>query len=86
MTKKIVEGILNIAGYDEQFILHGVHMIFNGERGKKWEEGQARQSKLVFIGKNLNAEELHSHFMNCRLSVNPEDNASGIVCENKKNK
>lgn len=61
-------------------------MIFNGERGKKWEEGQTRQSKLVFIGKNLNADELHSHFLNCRVSVHQQGNTGVIRDEKKKDK
>ena len=63
------KGILNISGYDEQFIMHGVHMIFNGERGAKWKTDQKRISKIVFIGVNLNVEELDQHFTNCRASL-----------------
>jgi G3E family GTPase len=63
------KGILSISGYDEQFIMHGVHMIFNGEKGGLWKPNQKRISKIVFIGVNLNADELDQHFTNCRASL-----------------
>lgn len=62
-------GILNIFGYEEQFIMHGVHMIFNGERGSAWRDEQSRRSKIVFIGKNLNADEMDSDFLSCRANL-----------------
>ena len=65
----MASGILNISGYDEQFIMHGVHMIFNGEKGRKWKVDERRVSRLVFIGRNLNAAELDQHFTNCRASL-----------------
>jgi hypothetical protein len=56
--------------------MHGVHMIFNGERGGRWEAGQLRQSRIVFIGKNLNAEEINGHFMNCRADTSSSSSSS----------
>jgi hypothetical protein len=26
-----------MAGYEEQFVAHGVHMIFDGQRGRSWD-------------------------------------------------
>jgi G3E family GTPase len=42
----------------------GVHMIFDGNFSleESWEEGEERTNKLVFIGKNLNHEELKRGF------------------------
>ena len=31
------KGILWMAGYEEQFVVHGVHMIFDGQRGAPWD-------------------------------------------------
>ncbi len=49
--------------------MHGVHMIFDGEKGRKWKSGERRISRIVFIGSNLNATELDQHFTNCRASL-----------------
>jgi len=58
-----MKGILNVNGYDEQFVLHGIHMIFDGERVGLWND-KKRISKLVFIGIGLNEQELKSGFEN----------------------
>ena len=33
-----LKGILNMHGYDNQFVVQGVHMIFDGEMGPKWND------------------------------------------------
>lgn len=32
-----MKGILWMHGYEEQFVVHGVHMIFDGRRGQRWD-------------------------------------------------
>ena len=32
-----IKGILWMHGYEEQFVVHGVHMIFDGQRGQLWD-------------------------------------------------
>jgi G3E family GTPase len=64
-----LKGILSMAGHPEQFVAQGVHMIFDGERGPLWAEDQPRRSRLVLIGKNLNAAELEAGFDACRKLV-----------------
>lgn len=56
--------------------MHGVHMIFNGERGPKWEDEKSRHSRLVFIGKNLDFEELKRCFLSCRATVDGKGTSS----------
>merc|ERR1712086_715451 len=46
----------------------GVHMIFNGNFEDAWEPDEKRESKLVFIGKNLNHDELKAAFTACAES------------------
>ena len=43
-------------------------MIFTGEFDSKWEEGEERVSKLVFIGKNLDHDALKKGFAACAYS------------------
>ena len=63
-----MKGILSIASSEKKFVYQGVHMIFTGEFGSEWDHGEDRVSKLVFIGKNLNHEELRKGFAACIYS------------------
>lgn len=56
-----MKGILHMAGYDEIFVCHGVHMIFDGEKtSTRWDEN--KESKIVFIGNGLNKFDLEEGF------------------------
>ncbi len=61
-----MKGILNIKGIDERFVFQGVHMLFDGTRDRLWQHNEHRQSELVFIGRNLDAEKLKSDFLACK--------------------
>ena len=50
------------------FLYQAVHMIFNGDFDESWTEGETRQSKLVFIGKNLDHAELKAAFAACAVT------------------
>ena len=43
-------------------------MIFNGDFDEEWQPGEERSSKLVFIGKNLDHDELKAGFAACAAS------------------
>merc|ERR1719217_1399052 len=60
-----MKGVLNIAHAAQRFVYHAVHMIFNGEFMEEWQPDEARESKLVFIGKNLDAAALKASFAAC---------------------
>lgn len=45
--------------------VQGVHMIFDGTPDRKWKEGEKRQSKMVFIGRDLDAELFREGFEQC---------------------
>mmetsp|Transcript_2470 Transcript_2470/g.7374 ORF Transcript_2470/g.7374 Transcript_2470/m.7374 type:complete len:212 (+) Transcript_2470:2-637(+) len=60
-----MKGVLHIAHAEQRFVYHAVHMIFNGDFTEPWEEDEPRESKLVFIGKNLDAAELKARFEAC---------------------
>lgn len=47
------KGVLNIEGQNNRMIFQGVHMLMGGSPGKPWLPGEARESKMVFIGRNL---------------------------------
>ncbi|MFG1706619.1 CobW family GTP-binding protein [Nonomuraea sp. M3C6] len=57
------KGILAIDGEDRQYVFQGVHMLFDGAPGKVW-DGE-RINRLVFIGRNLDRDELERSFAAC---------------------
>lgn len=59
------KGILAIAGYPNRYVFQGVHALFAGEPGKAWAEGEARVSRMVFIGRELDADLLREGFEEC---------------------
>ena len=47
------KGVLNIDGQQNRMIFQGVHMTMGGSPGKPWAADEKRESKMVFIGRNL---------------------------------
>mmetsp|Transcript_36332 Transcript_36332/g.43946 ORF Transcript_36332/g.43946 Transcript_36332/m.43946 type:complete len:415 (-) Transcript_36332:515-1759(-) len=60
-----MKGVLAIADAEERFVYQAVHMIFNGAFDDPWGPDEKRESRLVFIGKNLNHAELKKEFAAC---------------------
>jgi len=59
-----MKGVLSIKGDPNRFVFQGVHMLFDGKVDKPW--GQTpRSNKLIFIGRNLNRDELTEGFKKC---------------------
>ncbi len=56
------KGILDLAGSDKRFAIQGVHMMMEGSNLSPWKQGAKRQSRLVFIGRNLDVEALRKGF------------------------
>ncbi|MBM4763171.1 GTP-binding protein [Bacillus sp. B15-48] len=59
------KGILHIKGMEHRIVFQGLHMLFSGHPDRKWKENETKLSELVFIGKDLNKEELERQFNNC---------------------
>ncbi len=47
------KGVLNVKDEPRRMIFQGVHMLMGGTPGKPWGPGEARESKMVFIGRKL---------------------------------
>jgi G3E family GTPase len=60
-----MKGILNIQGQERKFVFQGVHMLFSGEPLEAWGADEVRESRLVFIGRNLKFEELDAGLKDC---------------------
>ncbi|KAG8072786.1 hypothetical protein GUJ93_ZPchr0006g45248 [Zizania palustris] len=62
-----MKGLLSVSGMPQRFVFQGVHDIFQGSPERMWEPNEPRINKIVFIGKNLNGEELDKGFKDCLL-------------------
>lgn len=63
------KGILAIAGEGNQYVFQGVHMLFDGTEGRPWRADEKRTNRMVFIGRNLDREELEAGFLACLEAV-----------------
>jgi G3E family GTPase len=59
-----MKGVLSFRGEPRRYVFHGVHMVFDGQLERAWSEGE-RTSRLVFIGRNLDRQELEAGFESC---------------------
>jgi G3E family GTPase len=59
-----MKGVLNLRGEDRRYVFHGVHMMFDGKLERPWNT-QPRSNSLVFIGRNLDRQELEAGFESC---------------------
>ncbi|KAF9617066.1 hypothetical protein IFM89_033171 [Coptis chinensis] len=62
-----MKGLLSVQGMSERFVFQGVHDIFQGSPDRPWGPDESRINKIVFIGKNLDAEALEKGFKSCLL-------------------
>jgi G3E family GTPase len=60
-----MKGVLNLKNEPRRFVFHGVHMTFDGRLERPWRTGTQRASRLVFIGRNLDRNELEAGFESC---------------------
>src|SRR4051794_30226288 len=50
------KGIVSLKDDPQRFVFQGVHMMLDGDHQRDWKEGEARLSRVVFIGRNLPEE------------------------------
>jgi G3E family GTPase len=63
-----MKGILNLRGDVEQFVMQGVHNDFEGKPGRAWQDCKDRLNRLVFIGRELDADAIRKGFRGCHSS------------------
>lgn len=59
------KGVLAVKGMKQKFVFQAIHMLFANSQEGEWGADEERRCKMIFIGKNLNREELTSGFMKC---------------------
>jgi G3E family GTPase len=59
------KGIVAFKDDDERFVFQGVHMILDGDHQRKWRDGEKRESRAVFIGRQLPEDKIRQGFESC---------------------
>jgi len=59
------KGILSFKNDDARFVFQGVHMILDGDHQRPWQQGEKRESRIVFIGRNLPQDRIREGFAGC---------------------
>ena len=59
------KGILSFKNDDDRFVFQGVHMILDGNHQRPWNKDEKRNSRIVFIGRNLSEEKIRQGFASC---------------------
>ena len=59
------KGILAFKDDPERFVFQGVHMILDGDHQRAWGKDEKRESRIVFIGRNLPEEQIRQGFASC---------------------
>jgi G3E family GTPase len=59
------KGILSFKNDDERFVFQGVHMILDGNHQRPWNKDEKRDSRIVFIGRNLPEDKIRQGFAGC---------------------
>lgn len=62
------KGILSMQGMDRRYVFQSVHMMADATQTQPWREDEPRSSRLVFIGRNLDAEALAKGFAACSVA------------------
>ncbi|TLU72160.1 CobW family GTP-binding protein [Lichenicoccus roseus] len=52
------KGIVDLAETEERFVFQGVHMMMDTELDRPWRADETRDSRLVFIGRHLDREDM----------------------------
>jgi len=63
-----LKGIIALSKDPDRYVVQGVHMILEGDHQRPWKEGEARESRLVLIGRDLDAERLRRTFEACQAA------------------
>ncbi|KGD91970.1 GTP-binding protein [Rhizobium sp. YS-1r] len=64
-----LKGIIAFKGDEERYVVQGVHMIIEGDHQRPWKDGEKRESRLVFIGRDLDAEKIEKSFRACEAAA-----------------
>ena len=61
------KGIVAFGGEDRRFVFQAVHMTVDSGLDRRWADAETRETRLVFIGRNLDADELRGELVHCQV-------------------
>ena len=61
-----LKGIIAFEGDADRYVVQGVHMIVEGDHQRPWRDDEKRESRLVFIGRDLDTQKLRRTFEACQ--------------------
>ena len=64
-----LKGIIAFKGDPDRYVVQGVHMIIEGDHQRPWKEDEKHESRLVFIGRELDPAALEAAFKACEASA-----------------
>ncbi|MFC5990587.1 CobW family GTP-binding protein [Limoniibacter endophyticus] len=64
-----LKGIIALANDPDRYVVQGVHMIIEGDHQRAWKDDEKRESRLVFIGRDLPVEKLKEGFEACQATT-----------------
>ena len=59
------KGILAFTGDDDRYVFQGVHMMLEGDHQRKWKNDEKRESRIIFIGRELPEQTIRAGFESC---------------------
>jgi G3E family GTPase len=59
------KGIVAFPNEPKRFVFQGVHMILDGDLQQDWKADEKRESRVVFIGRDLNEKAIREGFLAC---------------------
>jgi G3E family GTPase len=59
------KGILAFSDDEDRYVFQGVHMMLEGDHQRKWRDGERRESRVVFIGRELPEQMIRDGFASC---------------------
>lgn len=62
-----LKGIIAFKDDPDRYVVQGVHMIIEGDHQRAWKEDEKHESRLVFIGRELDPAALKAGFENCQV-------------------
>lgn len=64
-----LKGIIAFKDDAERYVVQGVHMIIEGDHQRPWKDGEKRETRLVFIGRDLDRAKLEESFKACEAAA-----------------
>ncbi|MBX3582025.1 MAG: GTP-binding protein [Rhizobiaceae bacterium] len=63
-----LKGVIALKDDPDRYVLQGVHMIIEGDHQRPWKADEKHESRLVFIGRDLDEDRLRKSFEACQAA------------------